>query len=76
MVKRQQRSLFSTTELCSHTQSSTFSPELHQGPRQLVQIANGLVKNSQQKQTTQDYFILAVKLDSVLMCLCVYGKKN
>jgi len=40
-----------------------------------IRIANGLGRSSQQKQTTQDYFILAVKLDSVLMCLCVCGKK-
>jgi len=32
-------------------------------------------KSSQQKQTTQDFFILAVKLDSVLICLCVCDKK-
>ena len=75
MAKRQQRSLFSNTKLYSDTQSSTFPPELHDGPRLLVQIANGLRRSSQQKQTTQDFFILAVKFDSVLMCLCVCYKK-
>ena len=75
MAKRQQRSLFSTTKLYSDTQSSTFLPELHDEPRPFIRIANGLGKSSQQKQTTQDYFILAVKLDSVLMCLCVCDKK-
>ena len=75
MAKRQQRSLFSTTKLYSHTQSSTFPPELHDGPRPLVRIDNGLGRNSQQKQTTKDFFILAVKLDSVLMCLCICDKK-
>jgi len=70
MAKRQQKSLFSTTKLYSDTQSSTFPPELHDGPRLLVQITNGLERSSQQKQTTQDFFMLAVKLDSVLMCLC------
>jgi len=74
MAKRQQWSFFSTMEPYSHTHSSTFPPELHQGPRPLVWIANGLGKSSQQKQTTQDYLILTVKLDSVLMCLCVCGK--
>ena len=58
-----------------HTQSSSFSPELHRGPRPLVRIANGLTKCSQQKQTTRDYFNLAAKLDSVLMCLCICDKK-
>ena len=61
-------------KLYSPTQSSNFPPELHDGPRPLVRIANGLGKSSQQKQTTQDYFILAVKLDSVLMCLCLCQK--
>ena len=75
MAKRQQGSLFSTTKLYSDTQSSTFQPELHDGPRPLIRIANGLGRSSQQKHTTQDFFILAVKLDSVLICLCVYDKK-
>ena len=44
MAKRERRSLFNTTELYSHTQFSTFSPELHQGPKPLVQIANWLGK--------------------------------
>ena len=74
MAKRQQGSLFSTTKLYRDTQSSTFPPELHDGPRPLVRITNGL-GSSQQKQTTQDFFILAVKLDSVLMCLCVCDQK-
>ena len=73
MAKREQRSLFNTTELCSHTQSSTFSPELHQGPRPLVRIANRLGKK--QSAALKGYFILAVKLDSALMCLCVCAKK-
>jgi len=59
MAKRQQRSLFSTTKLYNHTQ---------------VQIANALGKSSQQKQTTQGYLILAVKLDSVLMFLRLWKK--
>ena len=75
MAKRQQRSLFSATKLYSDTQSSTFPPDLHDGPRPLVRIANGLGRSSQQKQTTQDFFILTVKIDSVLMCLCVCDKK-
>ena len=75
MAKKQQRSLFTPTKLYSHTQSSTFQPELHDGPRPLIQIANGLGKSSQQKQTTQDFFILAVKLDIVLMCLYACDKK-
>ena len=75
MAKRQQGSLLSTTKLYGHTQSSSFPPELHDGPRLPVWIANVLGKSSQQKQTTQDFFILAVKLDSVLMCLCVCDKK-
>ena len=70
MTKRQQKSLFSTMKLYSDIQSSTFPPEFHDEPRPLVQIANGLGRSSQQKQTTQDFFILAVKLDSALMCLC------
>ena len=47
------------------------------GPKPLVRMANGLGRSSQQKQkqTTQDFFILAVKLDSVLMCLCVCDEK-
>jgi len=65
----------STTKPYSDTQSFTFPPELHDGPRPLVQIANGLGKSSQQKQTTQDFFILAAKFDSVLVCLCVCDKK-
>jgi len=70
MTKRQQRYLFSTKKLYSDIQSSTFPPELHDEPKPLVRIANGLGRSSQQKQTTQDFFILAVKLDSVLTCLC------
>ena len=58
----------------------TDSPPLfHQssikGPDQSYESPNGLDKSSQQKQTTQDFFILAVKLDSALMCLCVCDKK-
>jgi len=88
------RSLFSTTKLYSHTQSSTFPLELHEG-RGLVEDSSERKvlrahwrsvrsvrtdrqwarKNSQQKQTTQDYFILALKLDKALMCLCVCRKK-
>jgi len=75
MAKRQQRPLFSTTKLYSDTQSSTFPPELHDASRPLVWITNGLERSSQQKQITQDFFILAVKLDSVLMYLCVCDKK-
>jgi len=75
MTKRQQRSLFSTTKLYSDIQSSTFPPKLHDEPRPLVRIANGLGRSSQPKQTTQDFFSLAVKLGSVLMCLCVCDKK-
>ena len=62
MAKRQQSFLFNTMKLYSDTQSSTFPPELHDEPKPFVQIANGLGKSSQQKQTTQDFFILAVKL--------------
>jgi len=58
-----------------HTHSS-FSPELHQGPRPLAQIANRMDKCSQQKQTTQDYFNLAAKRDSALMCVFVFVKKK
>jgi len=38
----------------------------------------GLGKSSQQKQTTQNYFILAVKLDIVLIysCIFVFVAKN
>ena len=61
------------TELYSHTQSSTFSPELHQGPNPAIQIANGLGKSSQQKQTTQDYFILAALI--VHWCVFVFVTK-
>jgi len=75
MTKRQQRSLLSTMKLYNDIQSSTFPPELHDEPRPLVRIANGLGRSNQQKQTTQDFFILAVKLDSVLMYLCVCDKK-
>ena len=75
VVKRQQRSLIDTMELYSHIQSSTFSAELHQGPRPLVWIVKGLGKSIQQQHTTQDYFISAVKLVSVLMYHRVYGKK-
>ena len=42
IVKRQQKSSSSITELYSHTQPSTCSPELHQGPRSLIWIASGL----------------------------------
>ena len=55
--------------------SSTFSPVFHKWSGPHVQIAKGLGKSSQRKQTTQNYFILAVKLDSVLMCLFVCDKK-
>ena len=41
----------------------------------LERITNGLGESSQQKQATQDYFILALELDNLLMCLCVCGKK-
>jgi len=36
----------------------------------------GWKKSSQQKQTTQGYFTLAVKLDSVLICICVCDKNR
>jgi len=75
MAKRQWRSLFSTTELYGHTQSSTFPPERHDGPRPLVRITNGLGKSCQQKQTNQDYFILALKLDNCIdVSLCLWQK--
>jgi len=76
IMKRQQRSSFNTTELYIHTQPFTFSPELHKGLRPLIRIVIGLGKSSQQEQTTEDYFILALKLDSVERCLCVCGKKK
>ena len=50
---------------------SYFSPDLRQESRR---IANGLGKSSQEKQTTQDYYILVVKLDSALMCFRVVTK--
>ena len=75
LVGKQQRPSFNTIVLCSHTEPSNFSPELHQAPIPVVRIANGVGKSSQQKQTTEAYFILALKLGSVLMCLCVCDKK-
>jgi len=69
---RDSRGLYSTPRSFTVTH---FSPELHRGPRPLIRITNGLENSSQQKQTTQGYFMLAVKLDSVLMYLCVCGKK-
>ena len=75
MTKKQQRSIFSTTKLYSDIQSSTFSPELHDEPRPLVWIANGLGRSSEQKLTTQAYFILAIKLDRVsYVTLCLLQK--
>ena len=62
------------TQHTSHTQSTTFSPDTHQGPRPLIRIIRGKGKSSQQKQITQDFFILTVKLDSILIYLCVCGK--
>ena len=75
IVERQQKSSSSTTELYGHTQPSTYSPELHQGPRLLLWIASGLEKSSQQNQTTQCCLILEVETDSALMYLFVWAKK-
>ena len=74
IVGGQQKFSSSTMELYSFTRHSTCSPELHQGPKLLVWIASGLVKSSQQNQTAQCCLILVVKLDSVLMYLCVCAK--
>ena len=71
LVKRHRKSLANIMELYRHTQSSSCSPGLHVGPGPLVRIAKWLGKSSQQKQTTQDLPSLAVKLDSVLMYLCI-----
>ena len=59
--------------LYSAPQSFTVTPSPLPSPS--IKDPNHLRKSSQQKQKTQDYFILAVKLDSALMCFCVCGKK-
>jgi len=49
----QQTPLFTTTELCIHSQPSQDWPSLHLDTRPLVQITTVLQKSSQQNQTTQ-----------------------
>jgi len=69
IVKRQQKPSFNTMELYSPCQSSIKDPD------HLYRLSEGWGKAAGRSRPPKTILFLAVKLDSVLMYLCVGGKK-